>query len=327
MIIFHTLLTEKSGFGNFIRMKEIYRELKNFAKDIYFLVMIDDENNFSFGSKDTYIFFNQNDISNKFKTLLERKPSKVLLVSDFPFIDDVTKHIYSSYTFDYTISLNDATLQEVEPNIFINTDKLIRPKSSVKSFVGLKYQIIRSDLSRGTYLNKQEVKKIGVMFGGSDPDNLTSTFLKDILRKELNKSYFFKIVVNNKNRYNKFLKIINELCILNIEILLAPNMPEFYKDIDVLINMGGMSSYEAMYCGVNVCSVEWNYMGEYVRSLALENLLINLGSIDQACDFLNLILGDLENLNKIRNQALKVLDGKATQRIAQIILETYGDMK
>lgn len=311
MINFFTILTKQSGMGNYFRMYEIYKILLEVVPVRFYLYT---DQNF-----DKFIAY---DVVKLKEGQTVNLPKCDLLIHDFPFIDRTLNQFFQMNTISKTVGLNDATVNALRPNIYFNTDNIVKVPVETAKYVGLEYQIIRNDLIRKNKI-PNKIRKIGIMFGGSDPGNLNEPFLYQLIKEEIFKNYEIKFVVS-KDVYDRLNRVILPP---NIDLLMSPNIIEFYLEIDLLINMGGMSTYEAMYVGVPVFAIEWNYMSPYVRQLDTYRLIRNLGGIDEGCKALqnNLKKEYSEDLTKMILKAQNILDGKGAERIANKILEFLGE--
>lgn len=314
MITFFTLLTKQSGFGNYYRCKEVYKQLKDTVECEFYLY-----------TDEAYTEYADLDVIKIIDPLEIEKINSDIVIYDLPFIDNKISHFLSFIKAKFVVSFNDATLQEIRPNLYFNTDNLVEIPQKTKAYLGLQYQIIRSDLKRkDTILTP--IKTVGVMFGGSDPDNLTLNFIKQISEIDNFDKYYFKIITSS----DSFLEISNEIeqyKLENITLEIAPNMENYYSSIDALINMGGMSTYEAMYVGIPVFSVEWKHMSTYVKNLSEQYLICNIGSIETALKKLNeFLMSTPVDLGIQMKSAQNILDGFGAKRIALKIQEALGEI-
>ncbi|MGE7022754.1 hypothetical protein [Solibacillus cecembensis] len=313
MIIFFTILTKKSGMGNYFRTLELYNQTK--SKEYCEFYLYTEEEFSGFIDESVKVW----DKSIYLNTVINSE-QKNILVCDLPYIDYEFNDFLTN-NFDLLITINDATIEEIQPNYYFNTDMLIKPPKNVISYLGLQYQIIRSDLIKNE-IQMNKIQTIGVMFGGSDPDNLTLKFIVELSQSRKLKDFNFKIIVP-LNKKVEFDNIVRKLKVTNIQIISSPDMVGFYLEINGVINMGGMSTYEAMYVGIPVFSVEWSYMDKYVKNLSVKNLIINLGKIEDSIKSLENSLNTLpiEKIRLMVSNASRVIDGLGSSRIVNKIIE------
>lgn len=313
MIIFFTILTKKSGMGNYFRTLELYNQMK--LKDFCEFYLYVEEDFVEYIDESIKIW----DKTVGLNTLINNRQRKIL-VCDLPYTNDDI-NVFLINKFDLIIAINDATIEEIQPNYYFNTDTFVIPSKKVKSYVGLEYQIVRKGLIKKEII-RNNIQTIGVMFGGSDPGNLTLKFIIKISQSKKFNDLFFKVIVPLRKK-TEFDNLIEKLNVTNIQVFSSPNMAEFYLEIDGIINMGGMSTYEAMYVGVPVFSVEWSYMEKYVKKLSGNNLIINLGKIEDVINNLENRLYSLpeEKIYSLVSNASKVIDGLGGTRIVDKIIE------
>jgi len=319
MIIFYTVLTNKSGMGNYIRTRQIYNQVKETIEAQLF-VQTDDIKLKKINDKEIH----------GPKHLIRKdvfgivKSGSCYLVSDFPSIDGEDLDIHSHRNILLTFSLNDSTVSLINPDYYFNTDDLIIPSPQTKSFVGFQYQIIRDEvLNLERKKPSRVIQKIGVMFGGSDPGNLTEQFISLIKNCTGLNKFHFLILVGEKFSQHRVKKLKESNCCFNVSFLFSSDLIKFYNEIDCLINMGGMSTYEALYLGINVCSVEWEYMTPYVRIQNKRLGTSNLGAISDSANNLSKLL-NLFKTNSNNVVTRKIIDGLGSKRISKIIMEVCG---
>ena len=124
-------------------------------------------------------------------------------------------------------------------------------------FYGPKYWIMRSEFSY--YHNKGknisgEVKKILCIFGGSDPTNLTTVVIKELLG--LSKEYAVKIVLGARFAYEMSLNEVLEKYHngkTSISIYKdVQNIAELMYSADLTLTSPGLSAFESLYVGTPI---------------------------------------------------------------------------
>jgi spore coat polysaccharide biosynthesis predicted glycosyltransferase SpsG len=132
-------------------------------------------------------------------------------------------------------------------------------------FYGPKYWIMRSEFSY--YHNKKkniprEVQKILCIFGGSDPANLTTVVIEELLK--LSKEYKVKIVLGarfaHENALNEVLeKYQNSKISISIEKDIENVAEEMYFT-DLTLTSPGLSAFESLYVGTPIIVFPQNDM-------------------------------------------------------------------
>jgi len=94
-------------------------------------------------------------------------------------------------------------------------------------------------------------------------------------------------------------------------------MIELLLNSDLLITLGGMTTYEAMCLGVPASAVRWNYLEYIVKSFGEKNMITDLGNIDEAYE--NLLNLNINKVNYIYQNAYKIIDGNSLENIKDVI--------
>lgn len=317
MIIIHTILNAKVGIGNFSRCYSIYRAL--LEKGIASVFFVE-------GSHFLANQFNLDDIIfvNTIEEIQEIfKQHQGLFIVDLPVATNIEINFYKSRKHK-VILLNDQFANEINPAIYINGDDALKytfPKS--KKYVGAHYQIIRRDLldqRTNNYIPIKSAKNVGIMFGGTDPGHLTEQFISLLKEQNLLERTFYVYLGSGFGEKRKSkLK-----CSKPKNVIFVENTPvkDFFNSINVIVNMGGLTSYEAMCIGIPVFAFEWSYMEKYVKYMSDEGLLINLGPIDKFSIVTDgQIFSNIERINKTAMHAFQLVDGKGIDRIIKIIYD------
>ncbi|MGJ0373020.1 hypothetical protein NG764_11370 [Aliarcobacter cryaerophilus] len=219
----------------------------------------------------------------------------------------------------YILHFNDIN-KGFEPDILFITDSFDYEflDDRFRIYRGFEYYIVGSEILkyRGKLFSpKSSIKNILICFGGADPAFFTEYFVEKINDSKYN----YKIVLGPampKNRKENILTIKKE----NIEYIDSPkNMIELLLNSDLLITLGGMTTYEAMCLGVPASAVRWNYLEYIVKSFGEKNMITDLGNIDEAYENLLNIDIDIDKVNSICKNAYDIIDGSALKNIKKII--------
>jgi spore coat polysaccharide biosynthesis predicted glycosyltransferase SpsG len=153
-----------------------------------------------------------------------------------------------------------------------------------------------------------------ITMGGADPDQQTEK-----LCLHLDKKIKYTIVAGaawNNQRVQNFRKN----CPFSvIEIPDTVSMGKCILQHDMVVTMGGTTSYEAMVLGKPVCAIEWKYMTPYVKNLDNENLLTTLGPVGNAAAKLSAIINNPQQWQKCQTHAWQTIDGLGGYRLAKYI--------
>lgn len=147
-------------------------------------------------------------------------------------------------------------------------------KTGQISFFGPKYWILRKefyDYKKNVLHGNNSIKKILLMFGGSDPSNLTSLVLEELLRMENN--YFIKVIIGSAFEYHQELYSVLEKSKMSkseVEILKnVENVAEIMISCDLVFVSPGLSFFEALAVGVPVIGFHQNHLQKdaYINQL------------------------------------------------------------
>ena len=316
MIIFYTVFTQKTGMGNYMRCKQLLELILKHSDEAFMYVQTEQDETctehpkIELGEKQV--------IRNKLIELIGSR--EVYLVSDFPNLEHDDAQLHRHENIKKIFCLNDATVHQITPHVYFNTDKIVQPPIYSKNFVGLEYQIINNQILGLAKHNKSStLKTIGVMFGGTDPGYLTEYFINELKNNNFFEQFNILIMLGINFDIKRRKKLIKHEC-RNIRFVGHKYLEKFYSEIDVLVNMGGMSTYEALYLHIPVCSVSWSYMEKYVLEQVNGLNTYALGDIKESAKQLEHLL--VQSKNTLLSQSnFSNIDGLGARRITEIILE------
>jgi spore coat polysaccharide biosynthesis predicted glycosyltransferase SpsG len=311
MIIVHAKGNSQLGIGNLSRSYELIRYL-SVTKDIIGIFECDEN------------IFKRYDVNNIYRVEnLNESLELIAKYNSFIYISDLVspQKELSSFLRENGVKkilhFNEVT-SGFEPDILFVTDGFDYEflDTRFKIYRGFEYYIVGSEILKyreKVFKSKGSIKNILICFGGADPAFFTEYFVEKIDDSKYN----YKIVLGPampKNRKENILTIKKE----NIEYIDSPkNMIELLLNSDLLITLGGMTTYEAMCLGVPASAVRWNYLEYIVKSFGEKNMITDLGNIDEAYE--NLLNLNLDNVNKVCKNAYDIIDGSALKNIKKII--------
>jgi len=167
-----------------------------------------------------------------------------------------------------------------------------------------------------------ELKNITVVFGGSDPYDLSFIFLE--IAKKIQDQYNFTFIIGPGFKIkNSFIEKSK-----NFKVKFSPkNIYKDFSESDLVISGGGLTSFELSCLGVpfiGISKISW----EINRLKKMESLGI--------CNFVNAnkdlenniisLLKELENVKireKMAENGQKLVDGKGASRIAEAIISKW----
>ncbi|MGJ0355531.1 hypothetical protein [Aliarcobacter cryaerophilus] len=311
MIIVHAKGNSQLGIGNLSRSYELIKYL-SVTKDIIGIFECDEN------------IFKRYDIDNIYRVdNLNESLELIAKYTSFIYISDlVSPHKELSSILKVNGAKKILHFNEVtsgfEPDILFVTDSFNYEffDNRFEVYRGFEYYIVGNEVIKNRKKkleNIESIKNILICFGGADPAFFTEYFVEKINDSKYN----YKIVLGPaipKNRKENILTIKKE----NIEYIDSPkNMIELLLNSDLLITLGGMTTYEAMCLGVPASAVRWNYLEYIVKSFGEKNMITDLGNIDEA--YKNLLNLNLDNVNRVCKNAYDIIDGSALKNIKEII--------
>tara|TARA_B100000700_G_scaffold326960_1_gene440073 strand:- start:4 stop:1005 length:1002 start_codon:yes stop_codon:yes gene_type:complete len=201
----------------------------------------------------------------------------------------------------------------------LNTNHL----KTTKHLTGLKFIIIPDNNFKQTKTNKKQKKThtVGTFFGSIDKMQSNEKLLKIISQKEFNKFNFISILGKNNKRKNKIEKNYKTYKNLYIEKKFI-KIDNFFKKIDVLITVGGVTSFEALNNNIKCIYIPINHYQKmtclYLKKLNISNIL-NYNNVFGK-NGKQLLIKCLNKIFKEKTKKKILIDSLGSKRIAKYIL-------
>ena len=148
--------------------------------------------------------------------------------------------------------------------------------NATKNLTGLKYLIVPGSFSKKKIKNKSKKITIGTFFGSTDRMNCTARILKIFSQNEFQHFRFISILGKNNKHKEKIQKNFGKYRNLYIEKKFI-KMNDFFKKIDILITVGGVTSFEALLSNVKCIYIPINYYQkmtcEFLKKKKISNVL------------------------------------------------------
>lgn len=311
MIIVHSKGNSQLGIGNLSRSYELIKYLSA-TKDIIGIFECDEN------------IFKRYDVNNIYRVEnLNESLELIAKYNSFIYISDLVspQKELSSFLRENGVKkilhFNEVT-SGFEPDILFVTDGFDYEflDTRFKIYRGFEYYIVGSEILKyreKVFKSKGSIKNILICFGGADPAFFTEYFVEKIDDSKYN----YKIVLGPAMSQDRKRAILN-IKKKNIEYIDSPkNMIELLLNSDLLVTLGGMTTYEAMCLGVPASAVRWNYLEYIVKGFGEKNMITDLGNIDEA--YKNLLNLNLDNVNRVCKNAYDIIDGSALKNIKEII--------
>lgn len=311
MIIVHAKGNSQLGIGNLSRSYELINYL-SLQKDVVGVFECEDDIFERYKEKN---IFRTNNLEESLKLIVKHKPS--IYISDLVSPKKELSSLLRENEVKKILHFNEVT-SGFEPDILFVTDGFDYEFSDTrfKIYRGFEYYIVGSEILKyreKVFKSKGSIKNILICFGGADPSLFTEYFVEKIDDNKFN----YKIVLGPAMSQDRKRAILN-IKKKNIEYIDSPkNMIELLLNSDLLVTLGGMTTYEAMCLGVPASAVRWNYLEYIVKGFGEKNMITDLGNIDEA--YQNLLNLNLDKVNEVCKNAYDIIDGSALENIKKMI--------
>ncbi len=311
MIVIHAKGNSQLGIGNLSRSYELIKYL-SITKNVIGIFECDKN------------LFKRYDKKNIFRTdsleeslSIIKKNSCSIYISDLVTPSKNLSDRLRDMGVKYILHFNEINAG-FEPDILFITDGFDYEflDNRFKIYRGFEYYIVGNEILKNRkkeFKVKVSIKNILICFGGADPALFTEYFAQIIDDSKYN----YNIVLGpamSQDRKDAILSIKKR----NIEYIdSSTNMIELLLNSDMLVTLGGMTTYEAMCLGVPASAVRWNYLEYIVKSFGEKNMITDLGNIDEA--YKNLLNLDIDKVNSICQNAYNIIDGSALENIKKVI--------
>lgn len=240
-----------------------------------------------------------------------------VLVSDLPGLRKEHSQRLRQAGCGPLVHLTDADGLRYQADVFLDGDALDKPGIAQRTG-GAEYNILRMSLltkrpSRPWRLRK--IRRVLVCLGGADPGYCTESLLASWQRDvRLTLVAGPAVSVRRQRHWHAQLRHGDRL-------LRSPaDLPGHLLRHDLVVTLGGITSYEAMCLGRPVAAVAWRHMSPYVRGMADAGLLNDLGSVQVAGRRLARLLRRPARMAQRAGRAFNILDGSGAERCAALII-------
>jgi UDP-2,4-diacetamido-2,4,6-trideoxy-beta-L-altropyranose hydrolase len=329
------------GFGHIMRCMSLARELIDLKKEVIFLssyiegieklkdnnynvlVIKDINNQFNNTKKD----LKQKLIENKIEILILDKYN--IKYDEFLYLKGIVKKVcYIDDLNEYTYPVDVLINGNITGSFF---DYKKHSKNEI-FLLGTKYNLIRREFrNKKRKTLKNDVKKILLTTGGSDPNNATEFFI-DLLIPIL-KRYNIKLEIvlgKGYNRIDALYKIINGNKYININID-VDYMSTLMLDADIAISAGGSTLYELCATGTpTIAFIIAENQKEIVEHLEKNSYILSLGWFKNIKLSAKDIILDMIKNYTVRYEFFKksydLVDGYGAKRVAMKIINSYSEV-
>lgn len=265
---------------------------------------------------------------------IEIQSIKVLLIDSYSVTKDylytLRQHVYIVYLDDinkFYYSVDTIINYGIHYKMFQYEE---RYKTDTKLLLGCVYVPLRTEFNKIKPRNEQQIKKILITTGGTDPFNMASALIK----KFIDRGYSFHIVSGRMNTHLKELyQLEEEYSRVKIHTNVK-NMAELMNQCDLAVSAAGTTLYELMACGTP--AVSFSFADNQIlnaKELNEAGILIYAGDlrdgVECCLEKIRLYIEEMEQNPLKRFQQIekmqKIVDGKGAMRIAKHCLTQIGD--
>lgn len=164
----------------------------------------------------------------------------------------------------------------------------------------------------------ERIRSILVTFGGADPGRLTECWMEDTGVGSGDVEWTLVIgPAFDRHRRDELLRRTRG----NVRVLEPQDdLGGVIVAHDLLITMGGRTSYEGMCLGRPVAAVQWGGMARFVRAMAASGLVFDLGPARGATARLRDALADAEVWRALAWRGWQTIDGRGAERVLERIV-------
>jgi len=314
------------GSGHFFRCSSLAKELRNRGKTIIFLVS--DENKFFKHTKDNFPFLILNGINEKEKI----SQCKELMKNIKVIIIDLS-HYNSIYSKELGCKNNVVLIDDLG-NIDVFSKFLINgsivkkfqnysiKNKSTKTFFGPDFMIVQLEFFKersSVKISEKEIKKILLIFGGSDDENLTSKILPILQTK----NYEINVILGPTNtKKDEVNKIIKDYPNVKVECSVE-KISELFSKQDLVISSAGITVYELATLGIPTIMIPTTAAQiETAIEIEKRGFGINYGIWDNNSKRLESVLSKMNNYDlryQMYESGRKIIDGLAVKKISDFL--------
>ena len=316
MLLIHTRGDSKIGMGNLARCFELIKFLSN----RYEVIGVFECDKVLFSRFNHKNIVRSDSLENSLSVIEHKKPQ--IYVCDLLDADKALSDMLKSYGIKSIVHFNGLEFG-FEPDILVVMDGFDYEILNVKCKIyrGFEYYILSQDILKNRPLKPKRIKNIGnilISFGGADPAYYTEHFTNIISDEKYKYTVALGPVMSLERKRN-----IMQVKKPNVTYIDSPlNLIEPLLQSDMLVTLGGMSSYEAMCLGVPVSGVRWSYLAYAVKNFGAKGMMSDLGDIDSAYE--NLLNLNPDEVDQICKKAYGIIDGHSLQNIEKILITQRG---
>lgn len=319
---------KKIGSGHFYRCLAIAKELSKQNKNIIFLVKNEKELLLHLGDLQFPYLIPDKNSDKKFIINCKKLQSRCRsMIIDMPTQNELYSKALS--TMFKTAVIDDTGSKKIYSNLVFNGQIVKKfheydiQNKLANLFFGSKFFICREEFhkSRNNFtISKKPIRKILIVFGGSDESDLTRKIIPILLKQRykitvvLGPSYSHKNYVLEKYQDDD-----------SIDIKINPEkISSLFVKHDLVLSSSGTTAYELAYLGIPTIFIPVDKdQIEIAEELAKRGFGVNYGQWDNDHDRLMRLISQFDNKKRLCafNIGRKIIDGRGLQRITKKLIK------
>ncbi len=326
LVLFYCAASKERGIGHLSRCAALADILeKKSTYDVHILCECD--NNYTAFSKRKKGHFHSvgtRQFAQKMarQILEDQGAKKSLLITDLLDFTEEEAACARKDGFSYLVHINDTVSYDAD--LYFDGDLFPKQIPSVRGryYCGAKYQITPPNLLSfrpQQPWKKKQIESVLISLGGADPGRETerlSQFFDD-----LDLAIDVTIVAGLTFDFQRVKRLHTARKSQVISVANPEIMAELILQHDLILTMGGLTSYEAMFLGRPVSAILWDEMAPYVKALEKEGFVYNLGLRADRQQRFQELLAHPEHLELQVNKAWNCLDGRGGERIVDLLIK------
>ncbi|MDZ8189546.1 MAG: hypothetical protein RMX96_32500 [Nostoc sp. ChiSLP02] len=252
-----------------------------------------------------------------------------ILVTDLLNVQAEDIAVAKSEGYQAFVHVNDSGIGRFAADMLVDGDAFKSLKDLPPSFkgvglIGAPYRIIRQSVAQLRPVapwQKGKVNKILITLGGADPDNITLQLVQSLYEQQLVPSFSTTIIVGPAFDLTQ----VNQLQVIAqksqyLSVIKSPScLAHLILEHDLIVTLGGITSYEVMCMGKPCAAVAWDSMKYYVEQLSSIGLLADLDRTQNAVNSLTKLTKNITLLHQLARLGWETIDGRGADRIASEI--------
>ncbi len=245
-----------------------------------------------------------------------------VLVSDSPTLDESDREIARRLGFRMLVHLTAEGAERYRPDVLIDTDILPAPVpqwpgQSVVS--GPIFHPVRPEVVTrrpNVPWRADRAQEVLLCLGGADPGRCTERVLQ---LWDWDSPQLLTVVVGPAFGEARSRRLVDSAGRGANIMLSPPDFPDLLLKSDLVLTLGGLTTYEAMTLGRPCASLRWEHLSEVTDRLERAGVVATL-DWDRMPEELPALCADGARLERLASTGFDAVDGAGADRIAALVL-------